>query len=84
MDNESEHLKHRDQSAETDDYGLCEQPQQESDWAQALDLVLGEDRTGFTYVKSAIGIALGFLAFILVPYSMFEGTGKCSRLGCFW
>ena len=34
MDNESEDLKHRDQSAETDDYGLCEQPQHESDWAR--------------------------------------------------
>ena len=84
MDNKSEDPKHRDEYAETDDYGHCEQPQHQSDWAQVLDLVLGEDRTKVTYVKSAIGMALGVLAFILVLYSMFADTGKCSRLGCFW
>ena len=51
---------------------------------ELLDIVLGEDRTAFVYVKLAIGIALGVSAFILVVYSAFEGTGKCRRLGCFW
>ena len=88
--NNGEELQHLDKDEDRDNYGKLKEPQHEdkwglrNEWGHLLDIVLGEDRAAFAYVKLAIGIASGVLAFILVLYSMFEGTGKCSRLGCFW
>ena len=88
--NNGDELQRLDKDEDRDNYGTLKEPQHEdkwglrNEWGHLLDSVLGEDRAAFAYVKLAIGIALGVLAFILVLYSMFEGTGKCSRLGCFW
>ena len=88
--NNGEEPQHLNKGEDRDNYGTLKEPQHEdkwglrNEWGHLLDIVLGEDRAAFAYVKLAIGIALGVLAFILVLYSMFEGTGKCSRLGCFW
>ena len=85
-----EELQHLHKDEDRGNYAKLKEPQHEdkrglrNEWGELLDIVLGEDRTVFVYVKLAIGIALGVSAFILVVYSAFEGTGKCTRLGCFW
>ena len=85
--NNGEELQHLDKDEDRDNYGKLKEPQHEdkwglrNEWGHLLDIVLGEDRTAFTYLKLAVGIGLAVCSLVLVVYSVFDCPGKSKFCG---
>jgi len=76
-----EEPQHRDTDEERDNYAKLKEPQHEDEWGQLLDIVIGKDRTAFTYLKLAVGIGLALCSLVLVGYSAFDCPGKSKFCG---
>lgn len=79
--NNGEELQHLDTDEDRDNNRTLKEPQHEDEWGHLLDIVLGEDRTAFTYLKLAVGIGLAVCSLVLVVYSVFDCPGKSKFCG---
>ena len=79
--NNGEELQHLDTDEDRDNNKKLKEPQHEDGWGQLLDIVVGKDRTAFTYLKLAVGIGLALCSLVLVGYSVFDCPGKSKFCG---